>query len=176
MSTMLVIGIVVLSIVCVSLVVVLFNKKSKKEQVHYESKSNFKTLKISDIKIPLKIEKMDYNSLYKACKIVFESFKSLDYANNQASRLDKIEWHTWQVSLIMAMIKADKASFVPINKELFHHSITKLDRKSRIALTQKVLDKYNNYININKSRNELSDDIYWSSKEVTILFYYMARS
>ena len=177
MSTLLVIGITVLLIICITLVVILMklNNTNIKSKTNNNSQ-NYQELNISNIEIPRKIEQMDEYSLSKACKVVFDSFKSLDYANKTPSKLDKVEWHTWQVSLIMAMIKMNSGSFVPNNNELFHKSIVGIDKNSLVLATQKIIDKYNNTIDIYKSRDELSQDIAWSSREVSILFYYMAKN
>ena len=180
MSTVLVIGIIVLLIICISLVVILLNLNSKntipKSKTNISTNSQNKNkLIIDNIQIPKKIEQMDQSSLSIASKKVFESFKSLDYVNKPASKLDKVEWHTWQVALLMAMIKENKGSFVPDNKNLFHDVIVNLNNNSLLQVTQRVVDKFNNNIDIYKGRDELSHDIFWSSREVSILFYYMSR-
>jgi len=180
MNTILVIGILILLIICISLLVILLNinskkkNKSNKNRIDYE-KSDYKKLNFSNIEIPKKIERMDEYSLNKAARVVFDSFKSLDYVSKPASSLDKIEWHTWQVSLIMALIKKNKGSFVPNNNELFHELITNINNDLLVNETQKIINKFNNKVDVFKGREELSQDIVWSSKDVSILFYYMAR-
>lgn len=177
MNTFLVVGIIIILIICISLVVILLNMSSKKSKPKSTNNTqNNISLNIANIDIPKKIEQMDEFSLKKATRVVFDSFKSLDYANKSATSLDKIEWHTWQVSLIMAMIKMDKGFFIPNNDDLFHKLINQIDDKSLKQETQKIINKFNNEIDIYKSRDELSHDIAWSSKDVSILFYYMARN
>lgn len=181
MSTLLIIGIILLLIICISLVVILFSMNNKSASTKSRTKTNEEIIKkrnrlvIETIQIPNKIEQMNHNSLLTASKKVFESFKALDYANKSSSKLDKVEWHTWQVALIMAMIKLDKASFVPDNENLFHQVILSTNNNSLVQSTQRVVDKFNSNIDIHKSRDELSHHIFWSSKEVSILFYYMSK-
>ena len=191
MSTLLVAGIIVILIIAISLLVILLNlnsqskskSKSTKRSTNKSSNTNISNanssistkLIVKNIILPKKISKMDYFSLSKASKQVFESFKALDYANNPPSKLDKIEWHTWQVSLLMAMLKENKGFFIPNNDSLFHKSILHKNKNSIVQSTQKIVNKYNNNINANKSRDELSRDIIWSSREVSILFYYMSK-
>lgn len=75
----------------------------------------------------------------------------------------------------MALIKKNKGSFVPNNNELFHELITNINNDLLVNETQKIINKFNNKVDIFKGREELSQDIVWSSKDVSILFYYMAR-
>lgn len=42
--------------------------------------------------------------LSKACKVIVESYKALDYVNKMPNAMDKIEWHTWQVSIFTFML------------------------------------------------------------------------
>ena len=178
MSTLLVGIIIVILITAISLLVILFNINSKSKNTEKSSNnknSTSNTLVIENIMLPKKISQMDHFSLSKAAKQVFESFKALDYANKPSSKLDKVEWHTWQVSLLIAMIKANKGFFVPNDDTLFHELILDTNQKSLVESTQKIVDKYNNNIDVNKSRDELSHDIFWSSREVSILFYYMSK-
>lgn len=176
MSTLFVAVILIILIITISLLVILLNinsknKNNKKSSDAYTSQ----TLVVSNIILPKKISQIDYFSLSKASKQVFESFKALDYTNKPASKLDKIEWHTWQVSLLMAILKEEKGFFVPNDDSLFHETILNTNKNSIVQSTQKIIDKYNNSIDVNKSRDELSQDIFWSSREVSILFYYMSK-
>ncbi len=178
MSTFLVAVIIIILIIAISLLVILLNMNSKNKNIKKSSNTDTYTAKkliVENILLPKKITQMDSFSLSKASKQVFESFKALDYANKPSSKLDKVEWHTWQVSLIIAMIKNEKSFFVPNDDSLFHKVILNSNENSIVQSTQKIIDKYNNNININKSRDELSYDIFWSSKEVSILFYYMSK-
>jgi len=176
MSTLLVTVIIIILVISISLLVILLNMNSKNKNTQKSSSSKtLATLVVKNIILPKKVSQMDHFSLSKAAKQIFESFKSLDYANKPSSKLDKVEWHTWQVSLLMAMFKAEKGFFVPSNDSLFHEVILNNNKKSIVHATQKIIDKYNNNIDINKSRDELSQDIFWSSKEVSILFYYMSK-
>ena len=177
MSTLLITLIIVLLIISISLLVILLNINSKNKNTQKSSNTNGSIkLNVKSIQLPKKITQMDFISLSKASKQVFESFKALDYAHKPSSKLDKVEWHTWQVSLLMAMFKAEKGFFVPPEDSLFHEVILSTNKNSIVSSTQKIIDKYNNNIDINKSRDVLSQDIFWSSKEVSILFYYMSKN
>lgn len=178
MSTFLVGILIVILIISISLLVILLNLNNKSKTSKKSSNKNtsvITSLVTENIMLPKKISQMDQVSLSKAAKQVFESFKALDYANKAPSKLDKIEWHTWQVSLLMAMLKTNKGFFIPDEDSLFHELILNTNNSVIVQSTQKIIDKYNNNIDINKSRDELSHDISWSSRDVSILFYYMSK-
>jgi len=178
MSAFLIIIIILILIVAISLIVILLNMNSGNKNVNKKKKieKNIPSvLVVKNIVLPMKISQMDYFTLSKAGNQVFESFKALDYVNKPSSKLDKVEWHTWQVSLLMAILKANNGFFIPNDDSLFHKVILSSNKDSIVQSTQKIINKYNNTIDINKSRDELSHDIVWSSKEVSILFYYMSK-
>ena len=178
MSTFLIGIIIVIIVIAILLLFILINISSQNKSSNKSSNTNIsapRNLVVENIMLPKKISQMDDYSLTKAAKQVFESFKALDYASKSPSKLDKIEWHTWQVSLLMAMFKQNKFLFVPNNDSLFHDLILNSNKNLVVQSTQKIIDKYNNHINLNKSRDELSQDIIWSSREVSILFYYMSK-
>ena len=178
MSAFLIGIIIVIIVIAILLLLILINISSQNKSSNKSSNTNIsapKNLVVENIMLPKKISQMDDYSLTKAAKQVFESFKALDYASKSPSKLDKIEWHTWQVSLLMAMFKQNKFLFVSNDDSLFHDLILNSNKNLIVQSTQKIIDKYNNHINLNKSRDELSQDIIWSSREVSILFYYMSK-
>ena len=178
MNTFLVTGLAVALVIIIILLMILVNMKSKNKDIKKSTKNTYesKLLVVKNITLPKKISQMDNLSLSKASKQVFESFKSLDYVNKTSGQLDKVEWHSWQVSLLLAMLKANNGFFVPNDDSLFHELILDNNKNTLLISTQKIIDKYNNSVNVNKSRDELSHDIIWSSKEVSILFYYMSKN
>jgi hypothetical protein len=153
------------------------NKVVQKQSTKSSDSNNMPNLvlDVAKVAVPKKIAQMDNHSLFQAAKTVFDSFKSLDYASKSSSALDKVEWHSWQVSLLIAILQTQKGSFVPKNDKLFHPTMINSDMSEIISRAQEVVNKYANNINISKSRDELSKDIFWSCKEVSILFYYMSK-
>jgi len=177
--------IILLLIVCIILMVVLINvnKRNKKDTNSESNNDNFNSigkgrdkLDFSDIKIPYKIESMDHLSLFQACKKVFESYKALDYTKKSRRELEKIEWHSWQVSLLIGLLKADKEFFIPKSKQVFHESVYESSEDEVRSYMYKIIQKYTNNVNIDKSRDDLCNDIMWSSKEVSYIFLYMLGS
>lgn len=177
MNVVLIAIIAVLLIVCLVLVVLLlkFSSNNNNQNKTNSSQNENKKLEISDVNLPRNIETMDPHSLFQACKKVFESYRALGYGNKSSKELSKIEWHTWQVSLLLANIKKEREFYIPKPQEVFHESIYEVGDELLKESIQKVYSKYVNNINIHKSRDELSSDVSWSSREVSYIFLYMSN-
>jgi len=165
---------VALILVIAFLLLILFyllsiNKKttvSSKKQLSNNSK---KKIDLKDISFPKNIESMDINTLSRAFKSIFDSYKSLDYANKPPNSLDKIEWHTWQVSILLIYLK-NKNKFIVANNKIFHNLILALKEQQIDEEIQRILKKYFENANIENDRDKLSRDIIWTARDVSIIF------
>lgn len=170
--TFLIIGIIVLLIVIILIISQLNsgkNKKSNKNIIHSK-------MRMDDLIVPKKIEEMNSYSLYQACKIITESYISLDYVNKPASFLDKIEWHSWQVSILIQFSKVDKDLVPPYDVTLFNKMILGLSKDVVEREMQKIFRKYVNHVNIEKNRDELSKEIIWTAREVSLILYTILKN
>ena len=131
---------------------------------------------MEDLIVPKKIEEMNSYSLYQACKIITESYISLDYVNKPASFLDKIEWHSWQVSILIQFSKVDKDLVPPYDVTLFNKMILGLSKDVVEREMQKIFRKYVNHVNIEKNRDELSKEIIWTAREVSLILYTILKN
>ena len=131
---------------------------------------------MEDLIVPKKIEEMNSYSLYQACKIITESYISLDYVNKPASFLDKIEWHSWQVSILIQFSKVDKDLVPPYDVTLFNKMILSLSKDVIEREMQKIFRKYVNHVNIEKNRDELSKEIIWTAREVSLILYAILKN
>ncbi len=170
--TFLIIGVIILLVVIILIISQLNsgkNKKSNKNITHSK-------MKMEDLIVPKKIEEMNSYSLYQACKIITESYISLDYVNKPASFLDKIEWHSWQVSILIQFSKVDKDLVPPYDVTLFNKMILGLSKDVVEREMQKIFRKYVNHVNIEKNRDELSKEIIWTAREVSLILYAILKN
>lgn len=150
------------------------NKKKPKNKIH-QNNSNSEIFDLDDIQLPKNIEHMKFDFLSKATKAIFDAYKSLDYINKLPSSLDKIEWHTWQVSIILKYLKSKNKIFIS-SDNLFHKVIEELNESQIEQELQKIYRKYVNNVNIHRSRDDLSKDIIWTAREVSIILYKIINS
>lgn len=176
MNIILLIAIVILLVICIVLVILLFKKNKNKNNSEIKETNEVtldKKINLLDLQIPRKIQDMGPHLLFQSCVKVFDSFKVLDYVNQAEKKLDDIEWHSWQISLLLALLQTDKEFFIPNPKKVIHSSIFNRPHDYVENEMQKILNKYEANVDISKSRDELSKDVIWSCKEVSIIFYYM---
>lgn len=128
---------------------------------------------ISHLPIPSKIE--DFNSLMliKASSKIFDIFKAVDYANRSEHSLNKIEWHAWQVSILLYLLKMDYDLNVEVSKNNFHPFIYKLDKKEFMQKVDEILEKYLYDVDISQTKDELCKDMILSGREISILFFFI---
>ena len=168
-----------ISIIVISLLFILFyllsmiNNKPKKIGNQFQKNMNIPTIvDLNTIQFPKNIEHMKFDSLSKATKVIFDSYKALGYANKLVSSMDRIEWHSWQLSIILNFIKKDNSFFVSDdNYDLFHEVILELDKVQINHELQRIYKKYSENVNIYKNRDELSNDVIWTARDVSILLY-----
>lgn len=166
-----------LLIICVILLILLLKKGNKSKNFErYSTDYETRQLDIFSIKFPKKIDEMGHHLLFQACVKVFESFKALEYSKKSDHVLNNYEWHTWQISLLLSLIQRDQDFFIPNPKNLFHEVILSKSLKSIKNDFDTILVKYEENVNLNKSRDELCKELIWSAKEVSIIFYYMLNS
>ena len=165
------IGFVIIAIVLVAVLVYLLsiNKNIKKSTVK-KSATPLMYVDISNMQFPKNIESMNSDALFKAIKVIFDSYKALDYVNKLPSSLDKIEWHTWQVSIILRYLKSKNKIFIS-SDNLFHKVIEDLSESQIQQELEKICRKYFNNVNIYRSRDDLSKDVIWTAREVSIILY-----
>lgn len=138
------------------------SKEDEKEKVN-----------ISHLPIPSKIQ--DFNSLMliKASRKIFDIFKAVDYANRSEHSLNKIEWHAWQVSILLYLLKMDYDLNVEVSKNNFHPFIYKLDKKEFMQRVDDILEKYLYDVDISQTKDELCKDMILSGREISILFFFI---
>lgn len=147
-------------------------KKSTKKTNIQKNKISLLSLDIDDIQFPKNIENMDLNSLFKASKSIFDSYKALDYLNKSSSAMDKMEWHSWQLSILLYFLKKRNNLFISEkNDKLFHGVILQLNETQINQELQRIYRKYPENVDIYKNRDELSNDVMWTARDVSIILY-----
>lgn len=151
-----------------------YSKKRKKEKMKIEEHKLKEHIFIETISLPPKIEQMDISEVLEIVKKIFHTFYILELKQLDEEEFDKKEWHTWQISILLKLYKLKREFFIVNKKEVFHPVILQLDNESLHSFIQTILLKYKNYVNIQKSKDYLSNEVIWSNKEISILFYFLS--
>lgn len=170
--------IVIVAILLTLLFYLIMNTKGneKTQKTNYKVPSNNSSkIDVEELSFPKNIENMNAIILNKACKVIFDSYKALDYANKTPNAMDKIEWHTWQVSILLYALKTSGINLVIDADKLFHRSILETPEEQKEFDIQRILRKYKDRASIEKSRDELSRDVIWTARDVSIILLVLLR-
>lgn len=172
-----IIGIIIVAILLlIVLIYLLMNDKKNIEKPNIKVNTpSLKIIKLDEMRFPKNIESMNINALSQACRVILDSYRALDYANKLPSAMDKIEWHTWQVSLLLYFLKTKNRLSIYNSDRFFHITILELSEEHRKHDIQRILNKYWNNANIEKDRDTLSRDVIWTARDVSIILYEILK-
>ena len=165
-----IIGVLIVLLIIIVVILLLTSDKKIQSNVNHDIKTN-SLIKLSDLKFPLKIEEIKGYSLFQASKIIIDSYNAMEYLKKSPNSLDKIEWHTWQFSILLKFLKENKEFKSPYDKSLFHNVILNFSKEDINKELQKIFTRYINNVDITKNRDDLSKNIIWSGMDVSIILY-----
>lgn len=166
-------SIVIVSLILLFVVVFLLinNNSSKQVRTNVINQNQNKVIDLNEIRFPKNVENMNGTVLTQACKVIIDSYRALNYSNKLPSAMDKIEWHTWQISILLFFLKSKYVLNISNSNQLFHETILNLSKNHINQDMQKILKKYLDNANVDKDRDTLSKDVIWTAREVSIILH-----
>lgn len=174
---------IILSIAIIIFICTLFfmKRSTNKENKNGNSGKNnknfmiYSSLDLNNIKLPSKVkETIDSQELIKSTTELYKIFKSLDYIKKDPHELEtKIEWNSWEISQFLYLLQLNRNILMQDSKELLHSSILKFTKEQVINEMKYIILKYNKLL----TKNEvlfLKNQVVWSAKKVSIIFYYLS--
>lgn len=176
-SIALIVIILLLIIILLIFLIINLNKKKSniKNQEISENDMEVPMPNVYTLFLPSKIENIANSELTQIAKKIFNPFKYIDYKNMNLDELDKKEWHSWQISILLLMYKRGEEFFIPEQEKYFHSIFLNSNENDMKSLMTAIIKKYNNYVEHNKSKDELSKDYIWSNRDASIIFYFLAN-
>jgi hypothetical protein len=143
--------------------------KDKKKFIIYGS------LDLTNIKLPSKIkENISSEDVVKSVAEFYKVFKSLDYIKKDINELEtKLEWNSWEISQFLYLLQLNRNILMPDCEKILHESILKFTKEQVINEMKYIILKYNKLA----SKDELfflKNQLIWSAKEVSFIFYYLS--
>ena len=169
--------ILILVILLLSMLVISLNKEKivKKEEEILSEEMHIPMPNAYGLSLPPQVDNISKIELFQIVKKIFNPFKYLDYKNKSIAELDKKEWHSWQISILLSMYKRDEEFFITDQEEYFHSILLNANENDIKSLMTSIIKKYKNYVESNKSKDELSKNYIWSNKDASIIFYFLAN-
>lgn len=180
MSGLSVVIILIILIVVILLILFLISKLNKEVKPTVKKTISSEEMKVTmpnvfTLFLPIKVEKLSNNEVQTISKKIFDPFKYIDYKNMSLDELDKKEWHSWQISILLSMYKRGEEFFIPNQEEKFHSIFLNSTENDIKSLMTTIIKKYNNYVDSKKSKDELCKDYIWSNKDASTIFYFLAN-
>lgn len=159
------------------LILLLFLYKINRKKKIAASTNNGKNVNPLDLKLPLlpnTLNSLSNNSIREVAKEIYDVYKILDYKNDE-KEYKRDSWHSWQVGFLVAMYKRELELFIPDCKDIFHNEIITLSPKDLTVSTKKIIKKYQDKVDIEKTKDILSKHLIWNAQEVATLMYYLSK-
>lgn len=173
---------IILSVVVIFIGILFFvrNSKSSKniDTIDNKNTKNFiinSYVDLNNIKLPSKFkENMNSDELINSSTELYKIFKSLDYLKKDIKEIEtKLEWNSWEISQLLYLLQLNRNILMQDCKEILHDSILKFTKEQVINEMKYIILKYNKSV----AKNEalfLKNQVIWSAKEVSIIFYYLS--
>jgi len=165
-------------VLLIFVIIILMNKKSNVKTKEVKKNRNIENSEMPNILglfLPPKIEKLSKNELVNITRKVYESYRIFNYKNMDIDDLAKKEWHTWQVSFLLMMYKKDEEFFIANQQDIFHPFLLSSSENDIKNFMRSIIKKYENYVNIESSKDTLCKEHIWSNKDVSVMFYFLAN-
>ena len=171
------IAILLVLIIAIAITILIRNKnKNKKSKTIGLDTNNIEDENLpfyKKVRLPEKITTIDSHSLFQAVNKVFDSFKALEYFDKQVRELDRVEWHSWQISMLISYVQRDLEFYIPAKKEIFHKALLSLKKDELIEDIEDIMDKYHDHVNILKDKESLCNDVIWTAREASLLLFFI---
>ena len=176
MNTAFVFGFILLILILLILLVSVLlknNKSTVKAQNREKFVSNISLPNISSVLLPPKIENLSLSELENITYKIFELYRYFDFKNMSEENLEKKEWHSWQVSMLIMLYKKNGSFHIIEQDKIFGDFLINSDENRIKSLMKSIINKYVNFVSINDIKDNLSKDYIWTNKDVSIIFYFL---
>ncbi len=171
------IPLVIILIIFVVVAIIFIISKPKKKIIKQKIKEDISESLPNAYKLDLpkqimKIKKLEITNIAKKIYDIFLKFKYKDF---ELAKLDTKEWHTWQVSILLMMYKHHKDLFIPNPKFIFHKFLLNSSEEQVKTMMKGILKKYKLQVHILHSRDILSKEFIWTSRDISVILYFLSK-
>ena len=174
---LLVVGAILILVLIVIAVLISNSSSSSTNKKNSSSKTSFYVPmpKTYSLYVPPSIEKMSTSMINEICRKIYDSFRTFNYQDKRVNQLDAKEWHSWQVSMLMALFKRSGELLIYDQEKNFHQFLFDADENDIKSLMTGIVKKYELYVDFNATKDELCKNYIWSSRDVSIIIFFLAN-
>jgi hypothetical protein len=137
-------------------------------------KTSFKRHLIK-VNLPAVVQRLRQDELRELAREELSTYKALGYKNKLLKDMVDIQWHTWQVSVIIKMYKEDMDIFFPNYKDIFPKELIDQSTYTLEKKLYPIFERYNKDVSINGTKKYLREQIIWTSKDISILLLFLIK-
>ena len=129
---------------------------------------------IKDVVLPKILEDLDVDIIKSMVKEEIATYKSLGYTNKPVRALEKTEYHSFQIGVIIRYIKLNIDLFVPAKEKVFPSFILDYSSKQLHNRVLEIVKTYKKEVDVNQTGARLTREVVWTPLDATFLLYYLA--
>jgi len=131
-------------------------------------------ISIDDIIMPTIYKDIDFMITNAEIKTELQTYKSLGYRFKKEKELEILEYHSYQIGIMLNALRLDIDLKIPKIQNYFHKNILSLEKRTIHSKVSDIIKKYNNIVNKISSANMLKKDLVFTPLEASYLLYYLS--
>jgi hypothetical protein len=131
-------------------------------------------IKNEEIKISLYLSEIEDEEILKELKSELQIFKSLGYRFQSFQELEKIEYHSYQIGILLQSLVLNFDLKIVDKTEYFPDFIYKLKYTHIQKQVMHIVEKYNKQVSKIYTKEDLRKHIIWTPMEAGYLLYYFS--
>jgi len=130
-------------------------------------------MSIEDIELPRRFNVISKDSLRPLIKEEIDTFKALGYKNKPDDQLKHLEYHSWQVGILLKFIKEDMVYLYDEIDNILPSKAVYMTKKNLHIKVFTIVYNYNQSVLEDATKENLEKDIKWSAQDVAYLLRYV---
>lgn len=130
-------------------------------------------MSIEDISLPAALMNLDIEDVKNMIEQEVSTYKSLGYKNKTLDQLKAIEYHSYQIGLMLRFIKEDRVFLMPTIDEFMPSFITGATRNQLHIKVFDIVYRYDLGVDKSKQIVDLEKEIKWTPREAGYLLRYL---
>jgi hypothetical protein len=131
-------------------------------------------MSIEDISLPGALKHLDLNVAKNIIKEELSTYKSLGYKDKPLEEIKVKEYHSYQMGVVLRCIKEDMVYFIPNVEQILPSMVTYNSARQLHIKVFDIVFRYDNSVEKDDPKDELSKDIRWSPLDMAYLLYYLS--
>jgi len=130
-------------------------------------------MSIEDISLPNSLMNVKINDIGSFLESEVSTFKSLGYINKTLEQLSKIEYHSYEIGLILRYIKEGRVLLISNLEEIVPSFVMNITKRQLHIKVFNLVHRYDLNVNKMMTIEQLKKEIKWTPREMAYLMRYL---